>query len=225
MPVRVRCTGCGATLRFSDEAIGRKGKCPECGGLVSVVAEEQRTPARTAPRPDELSQAKAGRARSGKEGVRRLRLLLIAGVMAAVVGVLLVCFRSCLFPPRKIAIVGVSRTVAYEVAKPLPGIPRGLLAKDGYEFVVVSTRVTIPRKRIRIKASEATLYYADGRRRPADLVCVDQMFASELRVSGGESAGAVPVDFIFSVEESVSSDSLTVGFKGQRKARLVEFMK
>ena len=38
MPIIVRCNDCGAMLKFHDDALGKKGKCRKCRGVVQVVA-------------------------------------------------------------------------------------------------------------------------------------------------------------------------------------------
>jgi predicted Zn finger-like uncharacterized protein len=40
MPISVSCPACETLLRVSDELAGRKVKCPQCGGLVQIVDEE-----------------------------------------------------------------------------------------------------------------------------------------------------------------------------------------
>src|SRR5258708_31160700 len=40
MAIRVTCPACGAGLRVSDEAAGKRGKCPKCGDPIIVPAAE-----------------------------------------------------------------------------------------------------------------------------------------------------------------------------------------
>ena len=37
MPIVVRCSDCGALLRFRDDALGKKARCTKCKGIVQVV--------------------------------------------------------------------------------------------------------------------------------------------------------------------------------------------
>jgi predicted Zn finger-like uncharacterized protein len=41
MPVPVTCPNCGASLKAPDNAVGRKVKCPKCGGVISVSAAQE----------------------------------------------------------------------------------------------------------------------------------------------------------------------------------------
>lgn len=36
MPIEMRCTGCGQTLRVADEHAGKKARCPACGTIAEV---------------------------------------------------------------------------------------------------------------------------------------------------------------------------------------------
>jgi hypothetical protein len=36
MPIEMRCTGCGQTLRVGDEHAGKKARCPACEAIVQV---------------------------------------------------------------------------------------------------------------------------------------------------------------------------------------------
>src|SRR5207244_3994408 len=38
MPVPVTCPNCATNLRAPDNAVGRKVKCPKCGGVIAVPA-------------------------------------------------------------------------------------------------------------------------------------------------------------------------------------------
>jgi hypothetical protein len=38
MPINVKCPQCGHTLKAPDSGVGKKGKCPECGGVVEITA-------------------------------------------------------------------------------------------------------------------------------------------------------------------------------------------
>ncbi|MFO7900583.1 MAG: DUF4234 domain-containing protein [Planctomycetota bacterium] len=38
MPIQLRCSGCGATLRVGDEVAGKKVKCPKCGEVFRAPA-------------------------------------------------------------------------------------------------------------------------------------------------------------------------------------------
>jgi predicted Zn finger-like uncharacterized protein len=47
------CTSCGAKIRVSDDAAGKKGKCPRCGVVFTIAAPEPEPPTTPPPLPDE----------------------------------------------------------------------------------------------------------------------------------------------------------------------------
>jgi phage FluMu protein Com len=49
MPIEMRCTGCGQTLRVADEHAGKKARCPSCGTIAEVPSPG--SPVETAPPP------------------------------------------------------------------------------------------------------------------------------------------------------------------------------
>ncbi|MEN8148894.1 MAG: hypothetical protein ABFS86_03670 [Planctomycetota bacterium] len=44
MPIDVVCEECGHELAVSGEMAGRKGRCPECDGVISIPGDEARAP-------------------------------------------------------------------------------------------------------------------------------------------------------------------------------------
>jgi hypothetical protein len=44
MPIAVQCSGCGGKFRATDEAAGKRVKCPKCSTIISVGCVQQ-TPA------------------------------------------------------------------------------------------------------------------------------------------------------------------------------------
>ena len=41
MPIDVECKNCGKTLKLKDELAGKKGKCPQCGGIIEIPAAQE----------------------------------------------------------------------------------------------------------------------------------------------------------------------------------------
>jgi phage FluMu protein Com len=44
MPIEMRCTGCGQTLRVGDEHAGKKARCPACGTIAEVPLTGEAVP-------------------------------------------------------------------------------------------------------------------------------------------------------------------------------------
>lgn len=44
MPIEMRCTGCGQTLRVGDEHAGKKARCPACGTIAEVPSSGEVAP-------------------------------------------------------------------------------------------------------------------------------------------------------------------------------------
>lgn len=57
MAIPVHCAGCGTTMKVADQHVGKKGKCPKCGGSVQVPKIAQTLSARQ-PVAAKLPQAK-----------------------------------------------------------------------------------------------------------------------------------------------------------------------
>jgi len=75
MAIRLTCPECGKELSVRDELAGRRGKCPGCGGIITV--------------PDAAGEEPALTAQPVTRRPRKSRLWPVAGAlaMAAIAGV------------------------------------------------------------------------------------------------------------------------------------------
>ncbi|HOI54312.1 MAG TPA: hypothetical protein PLP01_03615 [Phycisphaerae bacterium] len=83
----VKCPTCGKPLTVPDEAVGRKGKCPQCGTVFCAGSDQPRlapAPIRPAPTAAPVAESAEARRAEDRSQMRGL-LLLVAGIV--VVGI------------------------------------------------------------------------------------------------------------------------------------------
>jgi DNA-directed RNA polymerase subunit RPC12/RpoP len=51
MPIEFACSSCQQTVRVSDAAAGKKGRCPKCGSILDIPMASSAAPAASAPAP------------------------------------------------------------------------------------------------------------------------------------------------------------------------------
>jgi predicted Zn finger-like uncharacterized protein len=65
MPIKVECSGCGATLRVPDEMLGRKVRCPKCDNTFTAAEPESAPPPPPPPREERRDEPPPPPLRSG----------------------------------------------------------------------------------------------------------------------------------------------------------------